>query len=201
MPIHGFRNYTSFGGDLPPEWQTAAGSLGLVYTTKSYTFTVTATGASSYSIFSGSLPTGMSLNTSTGSISGTVSGIADYASGVIYDFTIRATSAGGSFADRAFSINGNSIFVGITCATAIEGGIASATVPSTFVIKRIDFVSYGTPNGSCGSYTLGTCHATINLSSRIGTTSFSVAADNATFGDPCSGTAKRLYIQVSHGPA
>ena len=200
MPLHGFRSFLAFGSDNPPVWETVGGSLGGVYTTRGYNFVVTATNTASYSIISGSLPGGMSLDALGGSISGIVSGIADYASNVVYSFTIRATSPGGNFSDRSFSISGNSILVGITCATANEGGTASATVPSGFIIRRIDFVSYGTPNGGCGSYTLGSCHAGYDLSSRIGTNSFSLGANNATFGDPCGGTAKRLYIQVSHGP-
>lgn len=185
-----------------PSWVTESGSLGSAFTTKSYTFTVTATNATSYSVASGSLPGGMSLNSSTGAISGTLSGISDYVLDQVYNFSIRASSSTG-FSDRSFSITGSSIFVGRTCATVNEGGTAAATIPDGFVIKRIDFLSYGTPNGSCGSFTLGSCHtgSTSNLNDRLGTTSFSIPATNAQWGDPCPGIGKRLYIQVSHGPA
>jgi hypothetical protein len=188
--------------EQPPVWVTASGSLGSGYTTKSYSFTVTATNATSYSLQSGSLPGGMSINAGTGAISGTISGISDYVANQVYSFSIRA-SRGGLFSDRSFSIIGSSIFVGRTCATAGEGGTASAGVPGGFVIKRIDFLSYGTPNGGCGSFTFGGCHTgtTSNLNDRLGTTSFSRPATNGYWGDPCGGTLKRLYIQVSHGPA
>lgn len=183
-------------------WVTESGSLGSGFTTKFYSFSVTATNATSYSIVSGSLPGGMSINASTGVISGTLSGISDYVLDQVFNFSIRASSSGG-FSDRSFSITGSSIFVGRTCATTDEGGTAAATVPSGFVIKRIDFLSYGTPNGGCGSFTFGGCHtgSTSNLNDRLGTTSFSRPATNAYWGDPCGGTFKRLYIQVSHGPA
>lgn len=193
------RNRGGFSVTLPT-WNTAAGSLATVYTTKSYNLSVSATSTMYYAIDSGSLPTGMSLNQSTGQITGTPSGIADYSQNQVYNFSIRAYGVFGSSA-RSFSITANSIYVGVTCATANEGGVASASVPSGYVIKRVDFISYGTPNGSCGAYTYGSCHAGYNGSAWVGNTSFSLSADNGVFGDPCGGVGKRLYIQVSHGPA
>jgi len=87
-----------------PTWSTAAGSLGSVAQGGSISFTVTATSDSTvtYSIVSGALPTGASLNSSTGAITGTESG-SDTAE-TTYNFTIRATDAESQTADRAFSI-------------------------------------------------------------------------------------------------
>lgn len=87
-----------------PTWSTAAGSLGSVAQGESISFTVTATSDStvSYSIVSGALPTGGSLNSSTGAITGTESG--SDTSETTYNFTIRATDAEAQTADRAFSI-------------------------------------------------------------------------------------------------
>ena len=53
---------------------------------------------------SGTFPGGLSLNTSTGVISGTESGTT---SDTTFSFTIRATDAQGQTADRAFSITIN----------------------------------------------------------------------------------------------
>jgi hypothetical protein len=87
-----------------PTWSTAAGSLGSVAQGGSISFTVTATSDSavSYSVISGGLPTGASLNSSTGAITGTESG--SDTSETVYSFTIRATDAESQTADRAFSI-------------------------------------------------------------------------------------------------
>jgi hypothetical protein len=87
-----------------PTWSTAAGSLGSVAQGGSISFTVTATSDSAvtYSIVSGALPTGGSLNSSTGAITGTESG--SDTSETVYSFTIRATDAEAQTADRAFSI-------------------------------------------------------------------------------------------------
>ena len=90
-----------------PAWTTAAGSLGSNAAGSSISYTVAATGATSFAVQSGSLPGGPSLNTSTGVISGTESGAT---SETTYSFTIRATDAEGQTADRAFSIT---ITVGI----------------------------------------------------------------------------------------
>ena len=84
-----------------PAWTTAAGSLGTVANGGSVNFTVAATDATSFSKTSGSFPGSVSLNSSTGVISGTESGSTQTTT---YSFTIRATDAQGQTADRAFSI-------------------------------------------------------------------------------------------------
>ncbi len=89
-----------------PVWNTAAGSLGLIYDSRrdATTFTVSASdpeGTSiTYSISSGSLPTGMSLNSSSGVISGTSNAVT---SDTTYNFTITA-SDGSNSSSRSFSI-------------------------------------------------------------------------------------------------
>jgi len=90
-----------------PAWTTSAGSLGTNAAGSSVSYTVAATNATSFSVASGSLPGGVSLNTSTGAITGTESGAT---AETTYSFTIRATDAQGQTADRAFSIT---ITVGI----------------------------------------------------------------------------------------
>jgi len=87
-----------------PTWTTAAGSLGTIAQGDSISFTVAATSDSAvtYSIVSGALPTGGSLNSSSGAITGTESG--SDTGDTTYNFTIRATDAESQTADRAFSI-------------------------------------------------------------------------------------------------
>ncbi len=98
--------------------------------------------------------------------------------------------------------NGN--MSGTICATANENGTAVLTAPAGTVITRIIFASYGTPNGACGSYTIGGCHAANSMSVvsnlALGQNSVSIPANNITFGDPCGGTVKRLYIQAMYSP-
>jgi len=90
-----------------PAWTTAAGSLGSNAAGSAVSYTVAATGATNFAIQSGALPGGVTLNTTTGVISGTESGAT---AETTYNFTIRASDAEGQTADRAFSIT---ITVGI----------------------------------------------------------------------------------------
>tara|TARA_R100001443_G_scaffold115423_1_gene133157 strand:- start:3675 stop:4457 length:783 start_codon:yes stop_codon:yes gene_type:complete len=86
-----------------PAWSTGAGTLGTFSAASSISSTVTATGDApiTYSKTSGTFPGGLSLNTSTGVISGTESGAT---STTQYSFTIRATDAESQTADRAFTM-------------------------------------------------------------------------------------------------
>jgi hypothetical protein len=91
-------------------------------------------------------------------------------------------------------------FTTVSCGTAAENGTVSlSTTNGTF--STVDFASYGTPNGSCGSFTIDSCDATnstaIVSASAIGQSSFSIVAGNGIFGDPCGGIGKRLYIQAT----
>jgi len=84
-----------------PAWTTSAGSLGTVAATGSVNFTVAATNATSFAKTSGSFPGGVTINSSTGVISGTESGST---ATTTYTFNIRATDAQGQTADRQFTI-------------------------------------------------------------------------------------------------
>ena len=82
-----------------PVWVTASGALTGGFTNLSYSTSVSATGDSiTYSVTSGSLPTGLSLNSSTGAITGTPTVVATS------NFTITATDAQNQGVARSFSI-------------------------------------------------------------------------------------------------
>ena len=91
-----------------PAFVTASGSLGNTAdtsrATKTYTIEATdpeSTSAVQYEISSGSLPTGMSLNQTTGVISGTADAVG---SDTTSNFTIRAYDSGSNVSTRSFSI-------------------------------------------------------------------------------------------------
>jgi hypothetical protein len=88
------------------------------------------------------------------------------------------------------------------CGTTDENGSITLTAPPGNVFTAVTFASYGTPNGSCGSFTIGSCHAAgsqaIVENALIGNNSGTINANNGVFGDPCNGTFKRLYIQASY---
>jgi hypothetical protein len=92
----------SFSGT--PTWTTAAGSIGSTQQNSSSSFTVLATSDSvvTYSVKAGSsLPSGLSLNSSTGAITGTAPTPANQTT---YTFTLTATDTENQTTDRTFSI-------------------------------------------------------------------------------------------------
>ena len=93
---------------IAPNWSTGAGSLGTIAAGATQSFTILAldddsTAVSSYSLQSGSLPGGFTLDgdSSIGTISGTETGSS---ATTTYSFTIRATDDEGQTTDRAFTI-------------------------------------------------------------------------------------------------
>jgi hypothetical protein len=87
------------------------------------------------------------------------------------------------------------------CGTANESAAVTLVCPTGQSIATVAFASYGTPRGSCGSFVVGTCNAATSASvlsnACVGKASCKVTANNATFGDPCPSTAKRLFAQVT----
>jgi len=88
--------------------------------------------------------------------------------------------------------------------TANESQSISLNCPPGLVIRQITFASYGTPNGSCGAFTLGGCNNSdsvpITSSFCLNQSSCSFPSNNATFGDPCEFTGKHMYVQVACAP-
>lgn len=95
-------NGTKPGGIIfnsPPVWVTASGALTAGINGTAYSTSVEATGTSiTYAVTSGALPTGLSLNSSSGLISGTPT-VAN-----TFNFTITATNNYNQPTARAFSI-------------------------------------------------------------------------------------------------
>jgi hypothetical protein len=105
-----------------PVWVTPSGSLGTFKEQFSISVSATATDSDStvsYNLASGSvLPSGITLSSSTGVISGT---LPDIASNTTYNFTINATD-GLNVIPRTFSINSNAITPSIELLVVAGGG-------------------------------------------------------------------------------
>jgi len=133
--------------DAQPAWVTASGSLGGIYdgSRTGASFTVEATdpesGAITYAHVSGSLPGGLSLNTSTGVISGNADAVG---SNTTYNFTIEARDANSNATERDFSI--------ITYAPSITTFNASGTftVPTGMTGVNVLLVAGGGAGGGFG---------------------------------------------------
>lgn len=69
------------------------------------------------------------------------------------------------------------------------------------VISSVKFASFGTPSGTCGSYSHGECSSTQALSivqeACIGVSSCSVPVSSNYFGNPCTGVTKSLAVEAA----
>lgn len=103
---------------------------------------------------------------------------------------------------QVFSINlvGHGSLPPVTvCGVAAENDFLTLGCPTGFSISSVLGASYGTPNlNSCQNLQLSSCHATSSVAvlsaNCVGKASCAVGAQNLNFGDPCSGTAKRLAV-------
>jgi hypothetical protein len=104
---------------------------------------------------------------------------------------------GNNILDLGFGVHGS------VCATANENSSANVVAPAGSAFVHIVFASYGTPNGVCGAFTFGACHAITSFgvveNYLLGNNSAIIPATNGVFGDPCVGTFKRLYIEAVYG--
>jgi len=127
--------------DTAPTWNTSSGSLGSFnnYSTVNVSATATDTDGDTvaYSIQSGSIPAGLSLNLSTGAITGTPTTVTNSTTS---SFTLRAT-AGGKTADRAFTITINPVIEAFT-------SNGTWTVPSGITTVAILVVAGGGSGGT-----------------------------------------------------
>ena len=129
-----------------PTWTTSAGSLGMPEAATSFSTTLAATGDApiSYLVSSGALPAGITLNTSTGVISGTTPSVS---STTIYNFTIRATDAQNQDTNRTFSL---------TVSAAVSGQQAY-TSPGTYTwtaplnVTKVSVVAVGGGGGGAAN--------------------------------------------------
>lgn len=127
-----------------PTWSTSAGTLATYYypSNTSYSISISATDPDSsatvsYSVTSGSLPSGASLNSSTGSISGNIGN--PNASSVTTNFDVTATDNAGNSTVRSFNIirkwqDGSSSEQYATSAAAIKS-LTGTTTNGVYWVK------------------------------------------------------------------
>jgi Putative Ig domain len=141
--------------DRDPTWTTASGNVGTVYDSTrgsvSTIATLVATDAEStsvtYAITSGSLPTGVSLNTSTGVISRTGT-ISAETSDTTYTFSVTPTSNGQAGVARSFNI----VIKAPAIVSFTSTGSSTWTVPTGLSAVQVLMVAGG---GAGGVSTVG----------------------------------------------
>ena len=155
--------------------QDNAGDNLTVSANGTFTFPTSVASGNAYAVTVLTSPSSPAQNCAVGNGSGTITGIA------VGNVTVTCTNV-------------------VVCSTAAENANITLTCPTGQKIMALDFASYGTPNGSCGAFTVGSCNATTSTmdvnASCVGLNSCTVSASNGVFGDPCVGTVKRLYVQA-----
>jgi hypothetical protein len=140
------------------------------------TFTVTSTGtpAATYSVTTGTLPTGVTLNPTTGVLASTTA-----AANGVYNFTISATNGVGTAATQAFTLNINKAPTITSAATTtfVKGTASTFNVTSTGTPAATYSVTTGTlPDGVTLNTTTGVLASTV--AAALGTYSFTISASN-----------------------
>ncbi len=188
-------------GNVAPTWTTPSGNAGYVLDSGT-SVQLVATGGSNgttlqYSVVTGSLPAGTTLNATTGIISGGSTA----ADGTVTTFTVRATDNVGLYADRQFSLTKNSVPVWITPAgTVTKATTLSATSGTIGGAITYAVVGNGLPEGvtlnSNGTFSgnplyNGTYNFTVRATDSLGTyadRNFSATVAPATITDTYSYT-------------
>ena len=114
-----------------PVFSTSAGSLGSILEGESVNVTVAASeadgGTVTFAVTSGSLPSGVSLNSSTGAITGTAPSVT---ADTTFNFTITATDNENQTEDRAFSLTIQNDNPSFNFSAHLYTGTAATQTPS-----------------------------------------------------------------------
>lgn len=173
-----------------PIWQTQ--TVPPMYINVAYSTTVVATDTENtnidYSIVSGSLPSGLTLNSETGVISGTSSSTSSAT------FTIRATDTGGNFVDKQFTL-----FVAIyqfTSHTFTTAGLIGRSGPSLSQIRSA--YSSTTWANTYLEQTLSGCQLwTVPVNGTYRFEVVGAASWNATSTSNNGGRGRRIYADMA----
>jgi large repetitive protein len=151
----------SYSGNTgsPPVWVDQ--TLGSFLQGRGYSDAVSATNSPTYTISAGSLPAGITLNSSTGAVTGTPSGSGSYS------FTIQASNSSGSIT-ASFSgsivlvpnwidntlgtvINGVAFSDGVSATNSPSYSVTSGSLPAGLSLNSSTGAVTGTPTGSVGT--------------------------------------------------
>jgi alpha-tubulin suppressor-like RCC1 family protein len=161
----------------PPTWSQnsapATATVGTAYNGTGYTFIATGSGTITYGKI-GTLPPGLSVNTSTGLLSGTPT------TGDVYDFTITATDVNGTISTpfHTFTVTGPPHFTAASPPTAL-----SLNVPMT----AYDFIASGYPKPTFTT-------ASGNLPDGL-----TLESDGTLHGKPTVADAFQFTVQAENG--
>jgi hypothetical protein len=163
-----------------PTWTTSAGLLATVDELTAVNVTLAATGDApiTYGLVSGTLPTGITLNSSTGVISGTAPSVANSST---YTFTLRATDAQNQDTNRIFNLTINPIPVTVSVEyLVVAGGGAGGPTQDT---------NQYAGGGGAGGLLAGTASVTSGISYTVTVGGGGVSTDIYTSTNGSNSTA------------
>ncbi|MFM8596585.1 MAG: PKD-like domain-containing protein, partial [Flavobacteriales bacterium] len=132
----------------------------------------------------------------------TTIGLAASGSGTIPSFTaINNTNTNATATVTVTpSYGGN---MGTTWGATSEGSSLTLTAPAGTYFTGVQYASYGTPTGTAGNYTNGSCHnansSSIVAGLAVGQTTVTIPATDAVFGATCGSTPKALAVVLTFG--
>ncbi len=160
-------------GAISPLVITTASPLPPIILGAAYSQILTASGGipaySNWTITNGKLPDGLSLSSTTGTISGTVTG-----TGGSFSLTVQVSDSTGTKVSASFQINVSSP-VTITTASPLPGGNIGSAYSQTFAVTG------GAPPYSNWTVTAGGLPAGLTLNSKTGVISGTPIAVSGTF--------------------
>jgi len=181
--------------ETAPNWVTPAGSIGTVFKSTNFNTTVQAVDpqhlAVTYSIVSGALPSGLSLNASTGLIAGITPNVT---TNTDYNFTIRASN-GTLTTDRAFSMTVQSVSNPVWVTPAGSLGSVLSGYNATFGMSATD------PQGLNLTYSFisGTLPAGMSFTGGVNTCFIGPSGSNAKIPVTSTDTTYTFTVQVTNG--
>ena len=180
-----------------PAFTTAAGSLASATWTDPISVTVNATDAentiSGYAVTEGNLPTGITLDGTTGAITGTSTAQAT----TTYTFTIGATDSAGNTNTRQFSIQ--IVNAAPVWSSPAEGSTQEINVNTAGSIT----LAATDPEGESVSYTSGTLPTGLSLSGNVISGTPTVQANTSvavTASDGFASSVRNFFINVTVPP-
>lgn len=181
-----YRSFSIYISDRGPTWNTAQ-TLPQFTKSVAYSTTLSASddnGIASYTLFSGSLPPGLSIDQSTGVISGTAT------DSISKTFTIRATDNGGSYVDRQFSISNTGPIWNTTSPITLYKGATTQLSASDDGNITYSLVS-GSFNTGVSMSSSGLISATTDAQSGVSALVFRATDENGTY------SAKNITLTVA----
>jgi gliding motility-associated-like protein len=129
-------------------------------------------------------------------------GLAASGTGTIPSFT--AVNAGATSVTSTVTVTpsygGN---MGTVFGETAQGNSIILNAPAGTYFTGVQYASYGTPTGSLGNYTNGTCHngssSSIVAGLAVGQTTVTIPATDAVFGATCGSTPKTLAVVLTYG--